>query len=81
MVKNLDEIRIVLCEVFPTAKFPLMINEMKMGDIIEWDSMGNFNLLLAIEEKFSVRFSMEEMSEIKSIIDIVQALSKKNATI
>ena len=48
-----------------------------MGDIKEWDSLGNFNLLLTIEREFKIRFSMKEISEIKSIKSLEQNLKKR----
>lgn len=43
---------------------------LKMGAIDEWDSLGNLDLLLAIEAEFSVRFSAEELSSLQSLKDI-----------
>ena len=51
-----------------------------MGDIQEWDSMGNFSLLLNIEKFYKIRFTMEEMSDLKSIKNIKLKLKKKYET-
>jgi len=47
---------------------------LKLGDIKKWDSLGNFNLLLLIEKEFNFRFSNEEISELKSIKEILYTL-------
>jgi acyl carrier protein len=47
---------------------------LKLGDIEKWDSLGNFNLLLLIEKEFNFRFSNEEISELKSIKEILYTL-------
>ena len=47
---------------------------MKIGDLDEWDSLGNLNLLLAVEEFFNVKFDVEQMSNIKSVSDIINNL-------
>ena len=48
-----------------------------MGQIPEWDSLGNLNLLLKIEEAFKVKFSIEEMTKINSIKKIRKFFNKK----
>tara|TARA_B100001059_G_scaffold123784_1_gene123756 strand:+ start:448 stop:678 length:231 start_codon:yes stop_codon:yes gene_type:complete len=70
-------IKKILKETFSKSKIPNDISKLKMGDIKEWDSLGNFNLLLAIESEFKIRFSMKEISEIKSIKSLEQNLKKK----
>ena len=64
----------VLKIVFPKKKKFTNINRLKINSFQEWDSIGNLNLLLAIEKEFSIKFSYNEMSEIKSIRQIVQKL-------
>jgi acyl carrier protein len=72
------KIRQLLKEVFPNDKIPENITDLSMGDISSWDSLGNFNLILAIETDFGIRFSMEQMTEIKSIVQIIEALETDN---
>ena len=69
-------IKKILKETFSKSKIPNDISKLKMGDIKEWDSLGNFNLLLAIESEFKIRFSMKEISEIKSIKSLEKILKK-----
>lgn len=61
---------------FPQA----CINEqaaLGLGSFPEWDSLGHFNLLLLIEQHFTVRFEPQELAELKSLADIRQALQRK----
>ena len=53
------------------------ILKLKIGDFKEWDSLGNFNLLLEIEKNFNVRFKPKELSTINSIKQITDYLKKK----
>ena len=48
-----------------------------VGSLPEWDSLGNYNLLLFIEESYGVRFTIEEMSEMKSLNEIAKVLALK----
>ncbi|MEA2554475.1 MAG: hypothetical protein QOJ65_2651 [Fimbriimonadaceae bacterium] len=67
----------VLREAFPTAAIPSDAADLKVGDIPEWDSLGNFTFLLAVEEEFDVRFSVEEMAELKSLNALDAVLQQK----
>ncbi len=49
----------------------------EVGQIKFWDSLSHLNFLLMIEEKFKIKFSLQEMTNIKSIQEIEIALEKK----
>jgi len=49
----------------------------KMYDFVKWDSMGNFNILLAVEKNFKIKFSSKEFNEIKSFKEILKVVKKK----
>ncbi len=72
--KKINELREIFCKTFPNTTIPKNIEKMKVGDLDEWDSLGNLNLLLAVEEFFNVKFDVEQMSNIKSVSDIINNL-------
>jgi acyl carrier protein len=76
-MKN-DEKKIILAlkNTFTKSKIPKNISKLKLGDIKEWDSLGNFHLILEIEKVFNCRFETKVFSEIKSIKDIKENLKK-----
>jgi acyl carrier protein len=76
-ILDLKDIENILYEVFSVNKFPKKIQELKYEDFNEWDSLGNFNLLLAVEEFYSVRFTMEEIINIRSVEQLIQVLKIK----
>jgi len=49
----------------------------KLLDYEEWDSIGNFNILLACEEKFNIKFTANEFSKLKSFKEILTVVKKK----
>lgn len=50
-------------------------------DIEEWDSLAQINLLVAIEQRFSINFTAEEMGEAGTVSAIMRLVeSKKGAT-
>jgi acyl carrier protein len=68
----------ILKKVFKKTKIPKNFKNLKINDLEEWDSLGNFNLLLAIEDYYKVKFSLDEISKIKSIREILDYLKKHN---
>lgn len=58
-------------------KNKLEIKNYKIGDFKKWDSLGNLNLLMLVEEKFKIRFTLAEMSNLNNINSIEKALKKK----
>ena len=74
-------LREVLVNTFNNSSIPEDITDLKMGDFDEWDSLGNFNLIMAVEQIYQIQFdidcivNMTSVSEINKGID--SALSKQ----
>jgi acyl carrier protein len=47
------------------------------GAFEAWDSFAHFNLLLLIEESYAVRFSVDDMTNLKGVADIRAALAAR----
>ena len=45
--------------------------------IKEWDSLAQVSLIILIEKKFKVKFSVKEVNNLKNIGDMVKLLEKK----
>ena len=76
-MKTIDKkILEALKKTFRKSKIPKKINNLKIGDLKEWDSLGNFNLILEIEKVFNQRFSTKIFNQIKSIKDLKKFLNK-----
>ena len=43
----------------------------------KWDSLGHINLIAALEQKFKVRFSMDEMEELVSFEKAKELVGQK----
>ena len=48
-----------------------------MGDIEEWDSLANMNLLMELESIYNIRFTIDEMAQLNSTSNIIKTMSKK----
>ena len=76
MSKITNQLREILKKNFPKDKIPSKKN-LKAGDFEKWDSLGHLNFLLSVEKFFKIKFSMEEMIEIKDFSEISKIIKKK----
>ena len=74
---KISDLHQLLKKQFPGVEFPNQHIELAVGSFPEWDSLGHYNLLLLIEESYGVRFTIEEISEMKTFKEISEVLSKK----
>lgn len=45
-------------------------------DIDDWDSLGQLRIIMALEEKYGVRFKTEEMPELNSVEKLTERLGE-----
>lgn len=67
-------LRDILKKTFKNSVIPEEIKDLKMGDFDEWDSLGNFNLILAVETQYEIQFNMDELENLTSIAAIERAI-------
>ena len=67
-------LRDILIKTFPNSTIPEEIKDLKIGDFQEWDSLGNFNLILAIETEFQIQFDMDDLEKLTSISEIQKTI-------
>ena len=68
------DLRDILIKTFNNSVIPEEIKDLKMGDIDEWDSLGNFNLILAVETQYEIQFNMDELENLNSIAAIEEVI-------
>jgi acyl carrier protein len=78
-ILNNKNLKKILKETFPLEKIPNNIENLKMGDFNSWDSLGNFNLLLALEKFLKIRFSYKEVTEIRSVDQIIKCINERQS--
>jgi len=54
-------------------------NDPSMDTIAAWDSVAHLNIVMSIEQEFSVQFSPDELMELRSASALADALRKHNA--
>ena len=69
----------IMEDTFPTANIPENWMESKLGSPKERDSLGHFTFLMSIEEYYKIKFSIDQMSEVTTIKQIMEIIdnSKK----
>tara|TARA_Y100000741_G_C18253673_1_gene558147 strand:+ start:1164 stop:1406 length:243 start_codon:yes stop_codon:yes gene_type:complete len=74
---EMEKIKKIFTEVMGLSLIPEDFLDLKMSDIEEWDSLANMNLLMEIESVYNIRFSIDEMTKLNSIADIIKTVSEK----
>jgi|TARA_B100001964_G_scaffold86089_1_gene97096 acyl carrier protein len=67
----------ILKKLFPKINIKNKKKNYFVGDFEDWDSLGNLNFLMSLEKKFKIRFTLNEMSELKSLWQIEKVIKKK----
>ena len=54
--------------------------ELSAADVEEWDSLLHVSLVLAIEQKFGIRFRVGEVEATQNVGDLAELIAKKEAS-
>ena len=75
LFENIQEIfRDIFDDEFLTIE-----NSTNSDDIEDWDSLNHINLVVAIENEFSIKFGFDELSDLKDVGAMVDLIMiKKN---
>ena len=70
-----EKVRSIIAE---TINVPpeIVTDTLSIGDIEQWDSMGNMAIIAALEEKLGVEFPLEDLFEVNSVQSIVAEIEK-----
>ena len=66
-----------LKEIFKKEKIPKNVNNLELGSLKSWDSLSHLNLLLVIEKKFKIKFTLDQMYELRTIKEIIDVIKDK----
>jgi acyl carrier protein len=72
----LDALSTIFREVFDDESIELR-PETESADIADWDSVAQVKLVLAIEERFGIQFTTEEVGGTATVARFLQALAKR----
>ena len=74
---NLADLSNLVKQQFPDTDIPEPFLDLSVGSFSDWDSLNHISLLLSIEEHYDIRFSLDEMTDLTSIRNIVLALESR----
>ena len=68
------DLNLIFHDIFDDDKIKIN-RETNADDIKEWDSLNNISLIVAIENKFKVKFTLEEILELRNVGDMIDFIS------
>lgn len=72
----LKKLNVIFRDVFDDDS--IVINDRTISnDIEEWDSIEHINLIGAVEDEFSMRFKMKEVSGMKNVGEMVDIICER----
>jgi len=69
-----EKIKNIMEEIFNTSLKNTKDEDIKEGNIENWDSLNHVNLMMRLEQEFNVKFSLDEIEkarDLKTIVDII----------
>lgn len=72
----LEELQNIFVDVFDSEDLRINLAT-NASDIEGWDSLAHINLIAAIQEEYDIRFSMDDVTSMKSVNDMIEAIMRK----
>lgn len=72
----LTELEDIFDDIFMDADIDFS-ESLSSDDIEEWDSLAQIRLLTTVEQRFGVKFDVEQIDELKSVQALVTAIKEK----
>ena len=70
-----DQVKAVFVNTFKVPE-SVYSEDLGPGDIPQWDSLGNVQLMQAIEGHFSVSFDIMDLFEIETLSDLITLVER-----
>ena len=68
----------VFCRVFDNNNITIS-DEMTADDVEEWDSLAHINLIMEIEAEFDIKFTVNDIIDLKNVGEIIELIARKCA--
>lgn len=75
----LNSLQTVFNEVFDNEG-SVVSEETTAQDISEWDSLTNIELMVAVEERFGVKFTAADIGKLQNVGDLVRLIRAKSGS-
>lgn len=74
--KIFDELQEIFRDVFDDESIELT-ETTNSGDIEDWDSLEQVNLIVAIEKRYTIKFNISEVVKLKNVGEMVDMILEK----
>ncbi len=71
-----EELNCIFRNIFDDDDITLS-DETSSADIEDWDSLEQINLVVAIQDKFNVKFNIDEVNAMKNVGEMVDFILEK----
>ncbi len=75
-MKTLEELQLIFRDIFDDDEI-LLKNETTSDDIEDWDSLTHMQLIVAIEQKYNIRFTTAEIKKATNVGEFIQIMEDK----
>ena len=75
MVNTKTKLYKIISELFSVNESEIK-NDIEPGEVSGWDSLGQIQLILKIEQEFNLKFSVDEMITVNNVGDILAVINK-----
>jgi acyl carrier protein len=74
----LEELQPIFREVLDQPNL-IVTRESSAANVEDWDSLSHINLVMAIQERYKIKFALGELQELKNVGDMVDLIEAKLA--
>jgi acyl carrier protein len=72
----LEQLTEIFRQIFDNDSI-VLTPETTAQDIAEWDSFNHINIIVAVEERFGIKFQTAETEELKNVGHLVELIGRK----
>ena len=70
-----QQIRKIIADVL-NVDAAVVTDDLAVGSIPEWDSVGNLAIISTIEQELGIEFPLEELFDLTSVVAIIDAVNR-----
>ncbi len=72
----LEAVAEILRDIFDNEELPVT-EETSSADVGDWDSLEQINILVAIQDRFGIQFSLDDVKGLENVGDTLDLIERK----
>ncbi len=72
----LEAVAEILRDIFDDEELPVT-EETSSADVEDWDSLEQINILVAIQDRFGIQFSLDDVKGLENVGDTLDLIERK----